>query len=228
MKQAVQGRGDEGIGIVLLAAGASTRMGTPKQLLKLQGISLIRRATENALASPCRPVVVVLGANADRIAPELDGLPTETVVNREWSKGISSSIHCGLSRLLAISPEIKAVLFLLADQPNVTGTSLTRLADAYFQSRSELVAARYSGQVGTPALFSRSYFDELLNIEGPGGAKALLRLYADRVFPVDSPEAAVDLDTPGDLADFLPSESISESALVKGPPSSLDHQFGSL
>jgi molybdenum cofactor cytidylyltransferase len=190
------------IGIVILAAGASVRMGTPKQLLKLEGISLIRRAAEHALDSGCRPVVVVLGANADLIAPELSGLPIVIAVNHDSRKGMSSSIRCGLKKLLAANSEILGVVLFLADQPNVTGTSLRKLITAHVQCGSELVAASYSGHIGTPALFSRSYFDELLQINGQGGAKHLLECYATRVLPIDFPEAAFDLDTPQDFADF--------------------------
>src|SRR3954451_302285 len=85
---------EERIGVVLLAAGASSRMGTPKQLLKIGGVSLIRRAAEQALDSGCQPVVVVLGAKAELIAPELNGLAITIAVNGEWKVGMSSSIHC--------------------------------------------------------------------------------------------------------------------------------------
>ena len=93
---------DGNIGIVLLAAGASRRMGSPKQLIALGGVSLIRRSAEHALDSGCRPTVVVLGSNADRIAPELNGLALNITVNRQWATGMASSIRCGLKALLAI------------------------------------------------------------------------------------------------------------------------------
>ncbi|MDB6025974.1 MAG: cupin [Verrucomicrobiales bacterium] len=189
------------IGIVILAAGASVRMGTPKQLLRFHGVSLIRRAAEHALDSGCQPVVVVLGANAELIAPELNGLPLEITVNHDWRTGMSSSIRCGLRTLLATDSEAQAVVLFLADQPNVTGTSLRKLTTAHRQCGSELVAAFYSGHLGTPALISRFYFEELLNIEGQGGAKNLLQRYSDRVLPIDLPEATFDLDTPEDFAD---------------------------
>jgi len=195
-------RRDGKIGIVLLAAGASSRMGTPKQLLKIEGISLIRRAAEHAFDSGCTPIFVVLGASADLIAPELNGLAIEITVNHEWQTGMSSSIRCGLKKLLDANSQIQGVILFLADQPNVTGTSLRRLTTAHTQSGSGLVAASYAGRIGTPALFSRFYFDELLQIEGQGGAKHLLARYATRVLPIDFPEAAFDLDTPQDFADF--------------------------
>jgi molybdenum cofactor cytidylyltransferase len=193
---------DERTGIVLLAAGASSRMGTPKQLLKINGVSLIRHASTQALESGCRPVVIVLGANANLIAPELNALEIRIAVNRDWKAGMSSSIRSGMEALLGIDSRIESVILFLADQPNVTGTSLARLASAHVQTGRALVAASYSGSIGTPALFSRCYFDELLQLEGQGGAKSLLARYAHRVLPIDFPEAACDLDTPKDLAVF--------------------------
>ncbi len=214
---------DGTIGIVMLAAGASIRMGTPKQLLKIEGTSLIRRAAEHALDSACRPVVAVLGANADLIAPELNGLAIEVAVNHDWKMGISSSIRCGLKTLLAASSEIQGVILFLADQPNVTGTSLRKLTTAHGQSVSELLAASYSGHLGTPALFSRFYFDELLQIEGQGGAKNLLERYATQVLPIDFPEAAFDLDTPQDLADFAHGKHEEAKRLAQQRPSTENH-----
>jgi molybdenum cofactor cytidylyltransferase len=193
---------DENIGIVLLAAGASSRMGAPKQLLKIEGVSLIRRAAEHALASACRPLVVVLGANADLIAPELSGLEITIVVNPDWMEGMSSSIRAGLRKLLADDSQIQSVILSLADQPNVTEASLGNLIDAHLQTGAGLVAASYSGQMGAPALFSKCYFQDLLQLEGEGGAKKLLKQHASLVVPVDFPEAELDLDTPEDFAAF--------------------------
>ena len=193
---------DAKVGIVLLAAGASSRMGTPKQLLKLQGVSLVRRAAGHALDSGCEPVVVVLGANAEMIASELNGLAVSIAVNREWAAGMSSSIRCGLQALLALDPHLKAVILFLGDQPNVTRNSLQRLTTAHVQSGSALVAASYSGRIGTPAFFSRVFFDELSQLDGQGGAKSFLERHAAGVLAIDIPEAAWDLDTPEDVANF--------------------------
>jgi molybdenum cofactor cytidylyltransferase len=203
MNETVASKRDQRIGIIVLAAGASIRMGTPKQLLKIEGISLIRRAAENALGCGCGPVVVVLGANANLIALELNGLAVEIAFNSDWDSGMSSSIRCGLNTLLATRPQMEAVILSVGDQPRVTGTLLAKLTTAHQQCGSQLVAASYSGHVGTPALFSRNYFDELLKVEGQGGAKRILQRHADKVLPVDLPEAAFDLDTPLEFAHFV-------------------------
>ena len=193
---------NERIGIVLLAAGASSRMGTPKQLLKLEGVSLIRRAAEQALKSGCRPAVVVLGANAHLITPELDELEINIAANDDWKTGMSSSIRCGLKKLLALDSELQSMILFLADQPHVTGESLRRLRSAHVQSGSGLVAGSYSGCIGTPALFSRFYFKDLLRMEGQSGAKSFLERHSARVLAIDFPEAACDLDTPEEFASF--------------------------
>jgi molybdenum cofactor cytidylyltransferase len=184
------------IGIIVLAAGASVRMGTPKQLLKIADVTMVRRAAQNAIDSQCRPVVMVLGSNADLIRPELDGLMINLAVNPEWEMGMSTSIRFGLKTLLAIAPETDAAILVLADQPALTGMALQKLTGAFAQNTSGLVVARYSGQLGTPALFAGVYFNELLNLDGKEGAKSLLRRHLERVLPIDLPEAALDLDTP--------------------------------
>ena len=189
-------------GIIVLAAGASVRMGTPKQLLDIGGASLIRRAAQAAIDSEGHPVVVVLGANAELIRPELDGLEAQVTVNSQWSVGMSSSIRCGLKKLLMLAPEIEGVVLMLADQPEVTSGSLRKLIRAHEDSDSDLVAARYNDVLGTPALFSRAYFDELLQLDGQSGARSLIERHRARVLAIHLPEAAGDLDTPEDLASF--------------------------
>lgn len=190
------------IGIIVLAGGASVRMGTPKQLLKIEGATLIRRAAQNAIDSKCRSVVVVLGANADLISPELEGLEVNLAVNRDWARGLSASIRCGLKTLLAMAPETDGVILMLADQPNVTGELLGKLIQARPPNDSGLVAARYGGAIGTPAFFPSAYFEELLQLKGKGGAQSLLKHYRESVWAIDLPEAAFDLDTPEDILYF--------------------------
>jgi molybdenum cofactor cytidylyltransferase len=197
-----EGIPDRKIGIVLLAAGASVRMGSPKQLLKIDGVSMIRRAVQHALDAGCRPIVVVLGAKADQIAPEVKSLPVTVVHNLEWESGMSSSIRTGLKTLLAVDSHTQGVILFLGDQPSVTGKSLRNLATAHVQSGSEIVSAFYSNHIGTPALFSRRYFNELMRLEGQHGAKELLKHYRDGVLLYAMPEAACDLDTSVDYANF--------------------------
>lgn len=204
------------IGIILLAAGASVRMGTPKQLIPIAGVPLIRRAALAAVGSGCHPVVVVLGANAHSVRIELEGMEVYVAINPEWSLGMASSIRCGLEKVLALAPDTEGVVLMLADQPGVTTECLNRLLRGH--EDSGLVAARYNHMVGPPALFPRESFRELSQLQGPFGARALLDRQGDDVLAVDMPEAARDLDTPQDLADFQCAHAEEPSQSNTPPP----------
>ena len=189
------------IGLVILAAGASTRLGTPKQLLRYQGQTLLRRAAEMALAASCRPVIVVLGAYADSLCAELQGLPVRIVENREWEQGMGSSICAGVKELLALSetePEPEAVLFMLCDQPLVSAQLLNRLIETHRETGRLIVASEYDQTLGVPALFHRSLFSELSRLKGTEGAKQILQRYPAQTLGVPFPEGSVDIDTPAD------------------------------
>jgi molybdenum cofactor cytidylyltransferase len=181
---------------IILAAGASTRMGRPKQLLDFRGKPLIRVAAESALLAGCNPVIVVLGAAAEQIRPALNGLPVAVALNREWEKGMGTSIHTGLHALADV-PTCGAVL-VLADQPFVTGHFLRSLTEQHRTSGQAIVAARYSGTVGVPAFFAVTAFPFLLALKPQEGCKNVILGNMDDRFLVDCPEAAFDIDTPAD------------------------------
>src|SRR5258708_39740897 len=115
------------IAIMILAAGGSARMGEPKQLLPYRGSTLIRHAAETAVASGCRPVIVVLGAHADRLAAEVSELAVSVAINEQWASGIGSSIRCGIEHLTAIAPAAQAVVITLCDQPLVSAGIIRHL-----------------------------------------------------------------------------------------------------
>jgi molybdenum cofactor cytidylyltransferase len=190
-------------GAVVLAAGASTRMGEPKQLLRLDGRTLLRRTVDTLLASPAWPVVVVLGAHLESIRPEVARLPVLIVENREWAKGLASSIRTGVRVLEAFSLSLEAALLVLCDQPNLSPAAITRFIETHHRTGTSIVAAHYGGQPGPPALFARSHFHELMELRGAGGARPLLARHADLLATVDLPELAADLDTPADYRTFL-------------------------
>ena len=187
-------------GVVILAAGASSRMGAPKQLLALEGRPLLVRAAEAALASPAWPVIVVLGARAEQIRPVLARLPVLVTENPAWSEGMAASIRAGVTTLQQFSRHLDGVVIALCDQPAFSAASIARLVAAQRQTGRSIVAARYSGRHGAPALFLREHFPTLAALTGEEGARALLNADPARVAPVDLPELAVDLDTPEDLA----------------------------
>jgi molybdenum cofactor cytidylyltransferase len=185
------------IAAIILAAGGSRRLGTPKQLLCIDGESLVRRAARVALASRCRAVFVVLGAHAAAVGAELDGLPLGRVTNRAWREGMGSSIRAGIASV-ARDRSFDAALLLLADQPGVTAALIDRLANELDAGDADLVACTYAGTVGAPALFARRYFPALQALRGDRGAKSVLLAHADAVVQVPFPAAALDVDTHAD------------------------------
>jgi molybdenum cofactor cytidylyltransferase len=200
------------IGIVILAAGASIRMGTPKQLLSFRGSSLLRHTAETALLCDAGFVTVVLGANAEQIRPELAGLPVGIVENADWPAGMGSSLRAGLQSLLAAHPEAAAAIFLVCDQPLLSAETLDALINPYRGSDCPIAASAYGDTLGVPALFDRSIFPELLALQGAQGAKHLIRAHRDQVVGVPFPDGSIDVDTPRDyqeLSSYLCDSTIS-------------------
>ena len=183
---------------VLLAAGGSARMGTPKQLLAYDGQSLLRRTAGAAVGARCWPVVVVLGHEAEAMAAELGGLPVDTALNPDWADGIGTSIRCSVRRLLELSPTAEATLLVLCDQPLVTADTLARLADARRRSGKAVAVSAYAGTIGPPVCVGREFFPDLLALPDGQGAKAVWAGRPDAVVEVPCDEAAVDVDTPED------------------------------
>lgn len=195
-----------GAGAVILAAGSSSRMGTPKQVLRFRGESLLRRAVLAALDAGCHPVVVVTGANAELSRRELDGLGVREAFNPHWETGMASSVRTGVEGLLDADPEAAAAIFLLCDQPHVTAETVSDLVAAHRETGRPVVASTYGGSFGVPALFSRPLFAELARLEGGAGAKQVIQRYAAEAFFLPFPSGEVDVDTPDDLTRLLATE----------------------
>ena len=187
-------------GVAILAAGPSTRMGSSKQLLELEGKPLLVRAAEAALASPAWPVVVVLGANAEKIRPSLARLPILVTENSAWAEGMAASIRAGITTLQQFSRHLDAALIALCDQPAFSSDTIARLVATQRESGRSIVAAHYAGRNGAPALFLREHFATLASLTGEEGARALLNGNPEQVASVDLPDLAIDLDTPADVA----------------------------
>jgi CTP:molybdopterin cytidylyltransferase MocA len=194
------------VAAVVLAAGGSSRLGRPKQLVLYQGRPLVARAAEAALLAGADPVIVVLGANAATVATALSGIPVTAAINPEWKSGVGTSVATGVRAVLERARAVDAVLITLADQPLVSNTALRRLLDPWTSShrgserrlQSTIAAAAYGGTIGVPAVFGRARFEELCSRPPTAGAARLLR-HAVRVRRVPIPEAAFDIDTPNDL-----------------------------
>lgn len=185
------------IGLIILAAGASSRMGTPKQLLPYRGRSFLSHIVEAAIASICRPIVVVLGANAEQLKPEVSQL-VQVVENPHWAEGMGSSIRVGIEALNTVSQNLEAVAIALCDQPFVSSKIIDQLVAAYRCTDKPIVACEYGETLGVPALFSRAFFPELMALDATQGAKHLIKKYSHKVFPFLFLEGAIDIDTPKD------------------------------
>lgn len=183
--------------VLILAAGASTRLGQPKQLVHIGGRPALHGVVSSAVALGGHAVTVVIGAHAAELTRLLGHSPASVIVNRHWEEGMASSIRCGLG---ALPPTCDAVLILLGDQVAVTADDLKRLASAWKEQDSVIAAATYEQHVGVPAIFPRIVFSELAQLRGDQGARKILERNNFRLVRVPMPNAAVDLDTPDDLA----------------------------
>ncbi|WP_028526879.1 nucleotidyltransferase family protein [Runella limosa] len=191
------------IGIIILAAGESKRMGSPKQLLQIEGKSLIHRTAEIALATDCYPVVMVIGANKPQIAPEIVDLPLTIIDNPMWHEGMSSSVKIGLAGVYMTYKEVEAVIILVCDQPYLSVSLLERMVEIYTTKKPRLIACRYGEELGVPALFDRTLFEELLDLKGDKGAKPVLMKHLDEAHILQFEAGSIDLDTPDEYQAFL-------------------------
>lgn len=189
------------LGIVLLAAGASTRLGQPKQLLDVHGEPLLRRMVRQALPLAC-PVVVVLGAYQSQVAAALEGLPVEVIHNPQWAKGMGTSIRLGLRTLLAQHPDLQGCLFCVGDQIFLDTSLLQQYLDTFRANCSPehtLLAARYAtGAIGVPALFGKSWMPALLQLDDAAGANRILKQHPHAVTHLAFPQGDFDIDYPED------------------------------
>jgi len=173
-------------------------MGSPKQLVAHEGEPMVRRAAIAAADADADPVIVVLGASADLVAPSLFGLtpPITTVVNMNWEQGLASSLVTGL-RVLEDATPYDAVLVTLADQPFVDAEALKRLVAA-FDDKHRIVASTYNDIIGVPAVFAREYVADLMQLQGDSGAGQWLRRRSAEVTTIPLDAGGIDIDTPAD------------------------------
>jgi molybdenum cofactor cytidylyltransferase len=199
------------VGLVMLAAGGSARLGRPKQLLPYGGRSLLRHAAEMAVASVCRPITVVLGAHAAELTGELRDLPVQVVENPYWSEGMGGSLRVGLETLTAISSRMGAVVIALCDQPLLSAGTIDALVRAHRERLRPLVASEYGGVLGAPALFSRALFGELMGLKRGSGAREIIGRRRGEVWGVPFPGGLIDIDTPDDYEQLRASTENSDT-----------------
>ncbi len=185
--------------IVLLAAGASARLGRPKQLLKYGRSTLLGHSLEAALSTTANGVVVVLGANAHNIQPLTAPKKLVVVTNPHWQEGIASSIRLGLNRVLVEIPDTGLVLFMPCDQPFINPALMDNLVTLQQQTGKPIAASSYAGTLGIPAVFSKTLFDELHELTGDAGAKKIILQHLADTVSIPFSGGEVDIDTPADL-----------------------------
>lgn len=183
---------------IVLAAGASTRMGTNKMLLRVDGQALVTRVVTRSQVAGLTPLVVVIGHESDRVSTELQSLSCLFAINPAFTGPMSGSLHAGLEQVPASSD---AIVVILADMVHTTAAMLRGLVDAARESDAPLVVSRYGDVTAPPLLFRRSLFPELMAYNGEGCAKPVVRDHLHEAHIIDWPESALaDVDTPEDFA----------------------------
>lgn len=185
--------------IVLLAAGNSSRFGSPKLLSPLGDSTLIGHAAQAALKTGI-PLIVVTGAYLEKITAALEGINARLIHNRDWEEGMGTSIATAFTHLLADTNPFDAAIVCPADMPLIGAAQFQRLIDAHQQSPQRIIVSDLGEAQGPPCLFPRHYFAELALLRGPQGARTLLKEHKAEITSVAMPEAAMDIDTPDDYA----------------------------
>lgn len=184
-------------GIIILAAGNSSRLGTPKQLLPYKGKTLLQHIVDEALAAQLHPVVAVTGANHEAISQSISQ-PVHLAFNANWQEGMASGIAVGMQTLLSVNNTIEAVILAVCDQPFVSSGLFFQLNFVQKQTGKGIVASQYANTTGTPVVFTSTYFTQLLHLSGEGGAKKLLAMYEADVATIPFPNGNIDIDTEDD------------------------------
>lgn len=190
------------IALIILAAGASRRLGFPKQTLLYKGRTLLEIAIEAGLKSKCQPVTVVLGANADKIEPGLQDYPINIIRNPDWETGMGSSIALAIKEIQN-NADITQTVIMLCDQPFVTSRLIDSLLYKQQEANKKIIACIYKDTIGVPVLFSRSLFGELILLQGQEGAKKILNAHADDIATIPFEKGGVDIDTVADYEELL-------------------------
>ena len=193
----------ENYGLIILAAGGSSRLGRPKQLLQYKSQSLLKKIVGIAVQVEPNNSLVVIGAEKESMQKELVQTGIAIAVNINWQQGMSTSIKIGLSQLLISNPALNGCIFSVCDQPFITAGLLQNLQKKHQQSSKGIIAAAYAGTAGTPVLLDKKYFDELMHLENDEGAKKILHKYNHDLATIPFEGGEVDIDTKEDYKKLL-------------------------
>ncbi len=189
--------------VIILAAGRSSRLGSPKQLLSYQGKNLLQHSIDAARESQAGPVIVVLGSDMAKITANVDPACVTIVENPDWETGMASSIVCGINSVKKLYPDTESVILMVCDQPFVNAKLLQELIKKQIENDSSIVASSYANIQGTPALFHKKHFDELSALKGDTGARYLIKKYAETIEVIPFDLGSIDIDTIQDFRNLL-------------------------
>jgi len=190
-------------GIVVLAAGSSSRLGQPKQLLLYKNTSLLKYTISQASQVPNTAIIVVTGSNHKLIEKEITDPEIKTIFNSNWELGMSSSIATGLKELLRLYPDIQKCIFTVCDQPFITTIVFENLIKEYQKKAKGIAASEYAATLGTPVLFHKKHFTELLQLKGQEGAKKIINRFLEDTVAVPFEKGNIDIDTIEDYNELI-------------------------
>ncbi|MGB3617159.1 MAG: nucleotidyltransferase family protein [Catalinimonas sp.] len=196
------------IGGLVLAAGGSTRFGSPKQLLSCGEQNFVQRAVQTGIDSGVTPLVVVLGAGAPFVRPEVTQFPVQMIINRDWQEGVGSSIRLGLRALLQLAPTMRALVITTCDQPKVSAQHMEELVDVYLNQGKPIVSSCYEQDLradafGLPTLFDQSNFEALENLRDDEDPRNIIRERLPEAAFLYCPDGSFDIDTPADYDRYM-------------------------
>jgi len=186
------------IGIIILAAGASRRLGQPKQLVSIKNKLLLQHAIDIGTSISPHTTAVILGANNEKIKPKVNFYSSHIIINLKWNEGISSSIRSGINYFEKKHPSIENLLFLVCDQIYLSKTHLTKMIESHIKNGSKITCSSYKKEYGVPVIFNNQLFDSLKKLNGDYGAKNILKKNMKEIKAIPFIGGEYDIDTPED------------------------------
>ncbi len=195
---------NKNIGILILAAGGSSRLGKPKQLLDINGQYFIQHFINVATVFNPHSIAIVLGAEAEKIAGKITITEKISIIkNENWHEGMSTSLQSGIDYFVNLQHDIDNIIILLCDQPYVTTTHLQNLISKYEETQSPIIACNYGETFGPPVLIHKSFFPKLQELKGDEGAKKIINKNLDQVSFIEFEKGLIDIDTEGDYGEYV-------------------------
>jgi molybdenum cofactor cytidylyltransferase len=188
-------------GIIILAAGDSSRMGQPKQLMIYKDKTFLQHIIGEAKNAQLEPVICITGYQSELITKNITGMGISIVYNDQWREGMGSGISAGIRQ--AILSDVDSVIIAVSDQPHVSSDLFAAMQALKDQSGKGIVACSYAGTLGTPVLFGKKYFDPLKSLDGHQGAKNIVQLNGSDVCPITFEKGIIDIDTKEDYEHLI-------------------------